>query len=104
MFMKLDNLYMYVLFCVEDVTSISRIYLYIRAFYRLLEVRCYMNHPPEFDGSGEPPEAKRWIKHMEKIFLMANCTAEEKVVYATNQFRGAAQNGDKWNSSELGEL
>jgi hypothetical protein len=44
------------------------------------------NHPPEFDGSGEPPEAKRWIKHMEKIFLMANCTEEEKVVFATNQF------------------
>jgi hypothetical protein len=55
------------------------------------------NHPPEFDGSGEPPEAKRWIKHMEKIFLMANCTEEEKVVYATNQFRGAAQ--DWWETA-----
>jgi hypothetical protein len=41
MFMRLDNLYMYVLFLVDDVTSISRIYLYIRAFYRLLEVGCY---------------------------------------------------------------
>jgi len=26
------------------------------------------NHPPEFNGEGEPQEAKRWVKHMEKIF------------------------------------
>jgi hypothetical protein len=37
------------------------------------------NHPPKFDGSGEPPKAKRWIKQMEKIFLMVNCTEEDKV-------------------------
>jgi hypothetical protein len=47
------------------------------------------NNPPEFDGRGEPQEAKRWIKHMEKIFHMAECTEEEKVIFATNQFRGA---------------
>jgi hypothetical protein len=31
-----------------------------------------------------PQEAKRWIKHMEKIFRMAECTEEEKVIFATN--------------------
>jgi hypothetical protein len=41
MFMNFDNLYMYVSFLIGDVASISRIYLYIRAFYRLLEVWCY---------------------------------------------------------------
>jgi hypothetical protein len=41
MFMKFDNLYMYVSFVIGDVASISRIYLYVRAFYRLLEVGCY---------------------------------------------------------------
>jgi hypothetical protein len=55
------------------------------------------NHPPEFYGSGEPPEAKRWIKQMEKIFLMVNCTEEDKVVFATNQFRGAAL--DWWETA-----
>jgi leucyl aminopeptidase (aminopeptidase T) len=42
------------------------------------------NHPPKFNGYGEPQEAKRWIKHMEKIFRMAECTEEEKVIFATN--------------------
>jgi hypothetical protein len=55
------------------------------------------NHPPEFDGSGQPPEAKRWIKQMEKIFLMVHCTEEDKVVFATNQFRGAAL--DWWETA-----
>jgi hypothetical protein len=39
------------------------------------------NHPPEFDSRGEPQEAKRLIKHMEKIFRMADCTEEEKVIF-----------------------
>jgi hypothetical protein len=39
--MKLDNLCMHVLWLNEDVASISRIYLYIRAFYRLLEIGCH---------------------------------------------------------------
>jgi hypothetical protein len=55
------------------------------------------NHPPEFDGRGEPPEAKRWIKHMERIFRMAVCTEEEKVIFATNQFRGPAE--DWWETA-----
>lgn len=49
------------------------------------------NNPPEFNGRGETQEAKRWIKHMEKIFCIADCTNEEKVIFATNQFRGAAE-------------
>jgi hypothetical protein len=49
------------------------------------------NHPSKFDGRGEPEEAKRWIKHMEKIFRMDDCTEEEKVIFVTNQFRGAAE-------------
>jgi hypothetical protein len=28
---------------------------------------------------------------MEKIFRMADCTEEEKVIFVTNQFRGAAE-------------
>jgi hypothetical protein len=52
------------------------------------------NHPLEFDGRGEPQDAKRWIKHMEKIFRMADSSEEEKVIFATNQFRGPAE--DLW--------
>lgn len=28
------------------------------------------HHPPEFNGYGEPQEAKRWLKQMEKNFRM----------------------------------
>jgi hypothetical protein len=56
------------------------------------------NHPPEFNGRGEPQEAKRWNKHMEKIFRMADCTKEEKLIFATNQFRGAAE--DWWETAK----
>ena len=56
------------------------------------------NHPPEFNGEGEPQEAKRWVKHMEKIFRMADCTEEDKVIFATNQFRGAAE--DWWETAQ----
>lgn len=49
------------------------------------------HHPPEFNGYGEPQETKRWMKQMEKIFRMAECTDAEKVMYATHQFRGAAE-------------
>jgi len=35
---------------------------------------------------------------MEKIFRMAECTEEDKVVFATNQFRGAAK--DWWESAQ----
>jgi len=56
------------------------------------------NHPSEFNGEGEPQEAKRWVKHMEKIFRMADCIKEEKVIFATNQFRGAAE--DLWETAQ----
>ncbi|MCH80451.1 retrotransposon protein, partial [Trifolium medium] len=56
------------------------------------------NHPPEFNGEGDPQEAKRWIKQMEKIFGMATCSEEDKVVYATHQFRGAAE--DWWEGAK----
>jgi len=35
---------------------------------------------------------------MEKIYRMADCTEEEKVVFATNQFRGAAE--DWWETAQ----
>jgi len=56
------------------------------------------HHPPEFNGEGEPHEAKRWIKKMEKIFRMAECSEEEKEIFATNQFRGAAE--DWWEFAQ----
>jgi hypothetical protein len=55
------------------------------------------NHPPEFDGCGEPQDARRWIKHMEKIFRMAECSEQDKVIFATNQFRGPAE--DWWETA-----
>jgi hypothetical protein len=45
------------------------------------------NHPLEFDGNDEPPEANRWIKYM-----------ENKVIFATNKFRGPAQ--DWWETAQ----
>ena len=56
------------------------------------------NHPPEFNGEGEPQEAKRWVKHMERIFRMTDCAEEDKVIFATNQFRGAAE--DWWETAQ----
>jgi len=56
------------------------------------------HHPPEFNGEGEPQEAKRWIKQMEKIFRMVECTEEDKLVFATNQFRGVVE--DWWESAQ----
>jgi len=35
---------------------------------------------------------------MEKIFRMADCNEEEKVIFATNQFRGAAE--DWWETAK----
>jgi hypothetical protein len=35
---------------------------------------------------------------MEKIFRMADCTEEEKIIFATNQFRGAAE--DWWETAQ----
>ena len=56
------------------------------------------HHPAELNGDGEPQEAKRWIKQMEKIFRMVDCTDEDKVIFATNQFRGAAE--DWWETAQ----
>jgi len=35
---------------------------------------------------------------MEKIFRMADCTDKDKVIFATNQFRGAAK--DWWETAQ----
>jgi len=45
----------------------------------------------EFNGEGGPHEAKSWIKQVEKILFLADCSEADKVPYATNQLRGVAE-------------
>ena len=73
--MKLDNLYMYVLFSFDDVASISRIYFYIRAFYRLLEVGCYkfVSEPWSVLSRPKPVEFPVCMRHVRKYCRYLLC-------------------------------
>ena len=50
-------------------------------------------NPPIFKGDGRPTEVEGWIREMEKIFQVIQCTNEEKVSLATYMLQARA---DVW--------
>jgi hypothetical protein len=48
--------------------------------------REFMSHkPPSFSHSSDPLEADDWIKTVEKMLNIAQCTDREKVLYASGR-------------------
>ncbi|XP_057787140.1 uncharacterized protein LOC131004467 [Salvia miltiorrhiza] len=42
-------------------------------------------HPPTFDGLGNPLDAEKWVRAIERIFAYIRCEDREKVIYAKYQ-------------------
>ncbi|XP_042059685.1 uncharacterized protein LOC121804234 [Salvia splendens] len=49
--------------------------------------------PPTFDGKGDPAEAESWIRALERLFDLLQCTDDERLVCASLQLTGSA---DYW--------
>ncbi|XP_048136080.1 uncharacterized protein LOC125315399 [Rhodamnia argentea] len=47
--------------------------------------------PPKFTGLGQPEDAERWIKSMEKIFRLLNCNDVDRVALAEYQLEDNTQ-------------
>jgi hypothetical protein len=59
--------------------------------------REFMRHkPPTFDSSLDPLHADDWLKSVEKMLIVAQCSNREKVVYASGRLTGPA--ADWWDS------
>jgi hypothetical protein len=56
-----------------------------------------MSHkPPTFASSPDPLDADDWIKSVEKMLNIAQCSDREKVLYASGRLTGPA--ADWWDS------
>ena len=60
--------------------------------FRYLE-KFQRNNPPTFKGRYDPDGAQEWLKAIEKIFRVMNCTEEQKVRFGTHMLAGEA---DDW--------
>jgi hypothetical protein len=59
--------------------------------------REFMSHkPPTFASSPDPLHANDWLKSMEKMLNIAQCSDWEKVLYASSRLTGPA--ADWWDS------
>jgi hypothetical protein len=59
--------------------------------------REFMSHkPPTFASSPDPLDADDWLKSVEKMLNIAQCTDREKVLYASRRLTGPA--ADWWDS------
>jgi hypothetical protein len=59
--------------------------------------REFMSHkPPTFASSPDPLDADDWLKSVEKMLNIAQCTDREKVLYASGRLTGPA--ADWWDS------
>jgi hypothetical protein len=57
----------------------------------------FMSHKlPMFAGSPDPLHADDWLKSMEKMLIIAQCSNREKVLYASSRLTGPAV--DWWDS------
>jgi hypothetical protein len=57
----------------------------------------FMSHkPPTFSHSPDPLQADDWIKSVEKMLNLAQCTDREKVLYASGRLEGTA--ADWWDA------
>ena len=51
------------------------------------------NHPPTFKGKHEPDEAQVWLKEIERIFRLMDCTDAQKIRFGTHML---ASEADDW--------
>jgi hypothetical protein len=59
--------------------------------------REFMSHkPPTFSSSPDPLHADDWLKSVDKMLNIAQCTDREKVLYASGRLTGHA--ADWWDS------
>jgi hypothetical protein len=59
--------------------------------------REFMSHkPPTFASSPDPLHADDWLKSVEKMLNIAQCSDREKVLYASSRLTGPA--ADWWDS------
>ncbi|XP_058768834.1 zinc finger protein GIS2-like [Vicia villosa] len=59
--------------------------------------RFQRNNPPVFKGKHEPDKAQAWLKAIEKIFRVMNCTDAQKVQFGTHMLGKEAE--DWWNNT-----
>lgn len=64
--------------------------------FRYLEM-FQRNNPPAFKGRYDPDGAQEWLKAIEKILRVMNCSEEQKVHFGTHMFAGEAD--DCWVSA-----
>ena len=57
-------------------------------------------HPPMFSHATDLLEADDWLRAVEKQLNIAQCDDQQKVLYASRQLQGEAQ--DWWESFEYG--
>src|ERR1044072_3522431 len=55
------------------------------------------NNPPTFKGEHAPEEAQAWLKAIEKIFRVMNCTDAQKVQFGTHILEKEAE--DWWSNT-----
>src|SRR3954465_238770 len=58
-------------------------------------------NPPVFKGTHDPEGALTWMKEIERIFRVMDCTQEQKVRYGTHQL---AEEADDWWLETLARL
>ncbi|CAO2143358.1 unnamed protein product [Urochloa humidicola] len=62
-----------------------------------IKLQEFMTHrPPTFSHSADPLEADDWLKTVEKMLNIAQCSDREKVLYASEHLEGTA--GDWWDA------
>lgn len=57
---------------------------------------------PEFKGTTDPIEAQTWVKEMEKAFIIARVTEEQKTAFATYLMKGEANYWWETNQARAG--
>ena len=67
---------------------------------RMLEI-FLRNHPPTFKGRYDPDGAQAWLKEIERVFRVMQCTEVQKVHFGTHML---AEEADDWWISLLPAL
>jgi hypothetical protein len=72
----------------------------VNADVRMLET-FLRNHPPTFKGRYDPDGAQTWLKEVERIFRVMQCTDDQKVRFGTHML---SEEADDWWVSLLPNL
>jgi hypothetical protein len=64
----------------------------VNAEKRMLET-FLRNHPPTFKGRYDPDGAQTWLKEIERVFRVMQCTDDQKVHFGTHML---AEEADDW--------